>query len=422
MKEQCEKSLQEFHVSSSKFNDKIDALSQPIGDKEYNEMVDKYYKEMKNAIQEKKEIGTNGHDGLEDANHNTIVSSENRIDSCCNEKDTPGEVVVNYNNNLELPNRPLDMTEAVPLQNDELYFENAIFEELPPEELPVHTSQFIERPMEMYPVAPGNGVHSYGMVGPPIDQGYSNPERPNVERLRTRSYYRGLGNGGNQGGNHHMMPQRWQDNYGNNYPLEHHFEGGYQRGPSTRRPRPTDELREFLMGLVGNYREDNYSLPNQPNPPPQLTPQPELEQPGPLEVPEENPSQRRFLNSGGIVEVRSSSPPPAEPIFDVTREWINSLSCTAGEPPGIQNEHQDRELPVEFENDNLLEDFGSSMEEQVVSSMPTLEIEVETDRSGKDSKLAEILGGLICSGLTNYLNVIQTYDLFFFFCRESLLE
>lgn len=400
-------------------------------------MVDKYYNEFKEKLKKKQSTGSicsaDGTDGAQ------VVADEN--------VGTEDDFVF-MRKEVNLQNKVSGAEEGgIHLgdsnNNQAEYYENPLFIDIPPESEPR-----FEESAYPTPHLSQTAELCYGGVGGAHGHGHGQQQQQHSHQQMADCMY--YGGGGNHGDLLMTVPeppptqpmrwnlnanpsvenfssveiQRQQYNVGEEeYPINHH--SNPQASPvlrhlrQNRQSRPSEELREFVKGLVmaqqqGRLRSDlvtdNRHLQHQV---------PQLEQAGlPFEQQHHSAQdvsdgqgqghqqQRRLMSGGGIVEVKYSPPHPStsqSTIYDdaATREWINSLTSSVAEEGNCGNIEVDGSQQHEGMREGGVEndDYNNNMDNPIlvdgIGESPLSNSGSQGSGGlliGKNSKLAEILG------------------------------
>ncbi len=392
-------------------------------------MVDKYYNEFKEKLKKKQSIGStssydDGTDGAEMAvNENAggeddFVFIKQEVNPHQNKVSDP----------LEVPSTSEDTN-----NNQADYYENPLFIDIPPESEPRFEESAYPTPhLNQSADLCFSGSHGHGQQ----------------QQMADCMYY------GGGGGNHGDLlmttpqqaatqPMRWNQNANSSVANFDHAETQRQQYnieedtfPSdfhhshpqaasmlrqlrqNRQARPSEELREFVKGLViaqqqGKMRNDLLAQNQHRH---HLQQVPQLQQEGlPIEQDtsgqdgseghgqvQGHVQQRRLMSGGGIVEVKYSPPHPGTSqaaIYDdaATREWINSLTTSVADEPNCGSIDVDGSLrEAGAESD----DYNNNMDNPILvdalgqSPLSNSGSQGSGGLIGKNSKLAEILGKL----------------------------
>lgn len=387
-------------------------------------MVDKYYNEFKDNLKKKQNAASTSSNGTDGAELGVDLNVGPEDDYVFMKQEVHHQ---NKVSDEEVPSGDSNNNQAD-------YYENPLFIDIPPESEPRFEESAYPTPL-MNQSAPDlcySGGHGLGQHQP-------------QQQMADCMYYGGGGNHGdllmtvqqpatqpmrwNQNENPsvnnfgHMPTQREQYNVEEEgFPIHHHphpqAASMLRHLRQNRQTRPSEELREFVKGLViaqaqkqGQLRNDLLAQTRHHHQQvPQLQPEvlPIEQHPCAQDVPEGqgHVQQRRLMSGGGIVEVKYSPPHPGtsqSTIYDdaATREWINSLTTSVSDEShcvGDGNIEVDGSQQEVMREGGLENDEYNNMDNPIgIGESPLSNSGSQGSGSlmiGKNSKLAEILGKL----------------------------
>lgn len=403
VKNKCDKRLQDFQASSVKFAVEYNSLCQPVANEKFNELVEKYYHELK---------------------HKSKRSSEPEQDKCIEGTQGGNMFLVNEVNGTTISPSSKNAINVV-LQDEaiERYFDQPLFIDIPVENGPDKFCNGVPPPLQ-----PSQQVLFSGECA--VFYGREQLQEKSADYTLFPPEPRNVGSGSEMGNlllaaqpqEHYtktLQPQstmRWHQgnplfttsslSFTNEQNGDQQHEQSTMQNPNddpsiaappqsqhSKRSRPSEELHDFILGLVhGKLKEGTSSLPSshhisqlqEQSFPLLSTPAGQFAQ-SQLNIQAGHSHQRRLLSGGGIVEVKQNQPVAQNQtvVFeDAAPDWIHAFkTCDSGDN-NVSNESGD---DIGDTNDNISVDANSGLDGL---SSPAC---TETN-NGKSSKIAEILG------------------------------